>query len=296
VPTGVNVFSHNVLSDFVAIVRKRYTVCSMDSRHAEQPGSERRRRVTETERRDWSEYRSTGDVGVRNRLVERHLALVHHFAQRMEPRTGGAVERGDLISAGALGLMSAVSAYDPGRGFRFSTFAARRIRGAMLDEMRRRDVAPRSVRRKQRDVEDARERLAVELDRVPSHPELATELGVDPQTLWRWKWDVDRSRRVSLTDVVAGEDREVAFTGDWTGEESTVEDRLSRDQETSRLRRELGTLSPREQLILRLYDLESNTLREIAGKLGVTESRVSQLRTRALARLRARMADMREAA
>jgi RNA polymerase sigma factor FliA len=252
--------------------------------------------VTETERRDWSEYRSTGDVGVRNRLVERHLALVHHFAQRMEPRTGGAVERGDLISAGALGLMSAVSAYDPGRGFRFSTFAARRIRGAMLDEMRRRDVAPRSVRRKQRDVEDARERLAVELDRVPSHPELATELGVDPQTLWRWKWDVDRSRRVSLTDVVAGEDREVAFTGDWTGEESTVEDRLSRDQETSRLRRELGTLSPREQLILRLYDLESNTLREIAGKLGVTESRVSQLRTRALARLRARMADMREAA
>lgn len=256
----------------------------------------RRRRVTETERRDWSEYRSTGDVGVRNRLVERHLALVHHFAQRMEPRTGGAVERGDLISAGALGLMSAVSSYDPTRGFRFSTFAARRIRGAMLDEMRRRDVAPRSVRRKQRQVEDARAHLSVELDRTPSHPELAVELGVDAQTLWRWKWDVDRSRRVSLTDEASGEDRAVGFSEDWAGEESTVEDRLTRDQETARLRRELETLSPREQLILRLYDLESNTLREIAGVLGVTESRVSQLRTRALARLRARMEDMREAA
>lgn len=252
--------------------------------------------MTETERRDWNEYRTTGDVGVRNRLVERHLALVHHFARRMEPRTGGAVERGDLISAGAVGLMNAISAYDPGRGFRFSTFAARRIRGAMLDEMRSRDVAPRSVRRKQREVEDARARLSVELDRTPSHPEMAAALGVDPQTLWRWKWDVDRSRRVSLTDAAAGEDRGHVSGEEWLGEESGVEERLVRDQAMARLRRELETLTPREQLILRLYDLESKTLREIAGMLGVTESRISQLRTRALGRLRARMEDMREAA
>lgn len=257
--------------------------------------------MTETERRDWTQYRTTGDVDVRNRLVERHLALVHHFAGRMEPRTGGAVERDDLVGAGVLGLIGAVSAFDPERGYRFSTFAARRIRGAMIDEMRRRDVAPRSVRRKQRKLDRARARLSVELDRPPRHPELAEVLNVDAQTLWRWKWDVDRSRRVSLSEVVTGENSEssgprrgyATLEGDGTG---TVEDRLVREQQLERLRRELATLSEREQLIIRLYNLESRTLREIGELLGVTESRVSQLRSRALARLRARMSDLREAA
>lgn len=248
--------------------------------------------MTETERRDWRDYRSTGAVEVRNRLVERHLALVHHFARRMEPRAGGVVEGDDLVGAGVLGLMAAVSAYDPGRGFRFSTFAARRIRGAMLDEMRRRDVAPRSVRRRQRQLEDARARLSVELDRSPRNPELAAVLGVDLQTLWRWKWDVARSRRVSLTEVIG----EGVSPAAWGSEESGVEARLMREQAVERLDRALATLSEREQLIVRLYDLESHTLGEIGAKLGVTASRVSQLRTRALKRLRTRMVDIREAA
>lgn len=252
--------------------------------------------MTETERRDWMQYRSTGNVDVRNRLVERHLALVHHFAGRMKPRTGGAVEREDLVSAGVLGLMNAVSCYDPGRGFRFSTFAAQRIRGAMLDEMRRRDVAPRSIRRKQRQLEAARAQLSVELDRAPRHPELAAVLEVDAQTLWRWKWDVGRSQRVSLSEVVARDGGE-SVVGEWAGWGlEGVEEEVSRRQEVARLRRELESLSAREQLILRLYDLESCTLREIAAKLGVTESRVSQLRSRALKRLRVRLCDLREAA
>jgi RNA polymerase sigma factor for flagellar operon FliA len=251
--------------------------------------------MTETERRDWKEYRSTGDVEVRNRLVERHLALVHHFARRMEPRSGGAVETGDLVSAGVVGLMNAVGAYDPGRGYRFSTFAAARIRGAMLDEMRSRDVAPRSVRRKQRKLEEARDRLALELDRAPRHPELAEALGVDARTLWRWKWEVDRSRRVSLTEVVGGEGPGRAAVATPTTEPE-VEERLSRAEELERLRRELSELPERDQRILRLYDLESRTLREIAEELGVSESRVSQLRTRALGRLRARLSHLRAAA
>lgn len=250
--------------------------------------------MTETERRDWNDYRATGDVAVRNRLVERHLALVHHFARRMEPRVGGSMEGEELVSAGVVGLMDAVSVYDPSRGFRFSTFAARRIRGAMLDEVRRRDVAPRSVRRKQRKLETARARLSVELDRSPRPQELAEDLGVDLQTLWRWKWDVERSRRVSLTEVV-GEGRSRGRSAWEVRTEGGVEERLTREQAVARLRRELETLSEREQLIVRLYDLESMTLREIATKLGVTESRVSQLRTRALSRLRARLEPKRAA-
>lgn len=244
--------------------------------------------MTEMERRDWTDYRANGDVAIRNRLVERHLGLVHHFAQRMEPRVGGAVEGEDLVSAGVVGLMAAVSSYEPCRGFRFSTFAAVRIRGAMLDEMRRKDVAPRSVRRKQRKLEAARARLSVKLDRSPRPEELAGALGVDLQTLWRWDWDVERSRRVSLTEVV-GEKGSRTGPAWEAATEGGVEERLTREQAVARLRRELEMLSEREQLIVRLYDLESMTLREIATKLGVTESRVSQLRTRALGRLRARL-------
>jgi RNA polymerase sigma factor FliA len=257
-----------------------------------------------TEQSDWQRYRETGDVEVRNRLAERHIPLVHHFARRVSGHGGVELDVDDLVSAGVLGLLSAVMAFDPNRGYRFSTFAATRIRGAMLDELRRRDVAPRSVRRRQRAMERAADRLAVELDRSPSHPEIARVLAVDEQTLWRWKWDVKRSERPSMTVAVAGgspgEGMEVVPTDrlDGMGQEGleAVEDRLTREAEVRRLRRELGALPERERLVIELYDIGSLTLRQIAVRLGVTESRVSQIRTRALGRLRARMQDLREAA
>ena len=250
--------------------------------------------MTETERRDWTEYRRTGAVEVRNRLVERHLGLVHHFAHRMRPRTGDRVEVGDLVSAGTVGLLHAVSSYDPEHGSRFSTFAASRIRGAMLDEMRSRDVAPRSVRRRQREMEQARDRLAVAMDRTPSHPEVAEVLEIDPQQLWRWKWDVARSRRVSLEDLLGSPSADAA--GREPGASMEVEERLALESELQWLRAELASLPERDREIIRLYDLEGWTLRDIGERLGVSESRVSQLRTRALCRLRERMCDLREAA
>ncbi len=240
--------------------------------------------MTEAERREWRAC-GRGDVSARNRLAERHLPLVHHFARRLESQTGSALELDDLVSAGTLGLLDAVSSYDPERGYRFSTFAARRVQGSMLDELRRQDVAPRSVRRKERRLAEAGERLAVSLNRLPRHQDVADVLGVDPKTLWRWKWDVDRSRRVALTEVAGAQSR--------SGPE--VEERLSRQAELERLHRELAKLPDRERRIVRLYDLEGRPLREIARRLGVSESRVSQLRKRALGRLRARMTDLKAA-
>ncbi|HUG41764.1 MAG TPA: FliA/WhiG family RNA polymerase sigma factor [Longimicrobiales bacterium] len=251
-----------------------------------------------TERSDWRSYRRSGDEAARERLIERHVPLVRYFARRLTASLGGDVERDEVVSAGMLGLLDAVEAYDPERGYRFSTYAAPRIRGAMLDELRRRDDAPRSVRRRQRRLVETEERLAVELNRLPRHAEVAAVLGVDAGTLWGWKSDVLRANPVSLEDSVGGGagggSRRLRDTVELDAPDA--EGRVARQQEVERLHRELEGLEERERLVLRLYDFQEMKLREIAELLEVTESRVSQIRTRAIGRLRDRMADLRERA
>ena len=247
------------------------------------------------ERADWRRYRRTGDERARERLIERHLPLVRYFARRLSTSLGMAAEREELASAGTVGLLDAVESYDPERGYRFSTFAAPRIRGAMLDEMRRRDEAPRTVRRRQRRLAETEEQLAVRLNRLPRHGEVAEVLDVDVATLWSWKRDVARATPLSLEDRVGGEEGDARRLRDVvTLEGEDAEDRLTRAQELDRLHREMDCLEERERLVLRLYDFQEMKLREIAALLEVTESRVSQIRTRAIGRLRDRMGDLRE--
>lgn len=248
-----------------------------------------------TERSDWQLYRQNGDERARERLVERHVALVRYFARRLSTSLGSSADHEELASAGMLGLLDAVESYDPERGYRFSTFAAPRIRGAMLDELRRRDEAPRSVRRRQRRLTDTEDRLAVRLNRLPRHAEVAEVLGVDMATLWSWKTDAARAIPLSLDDRMGGEGGEAKWLRDVvTVEEEDAEERLTRRQELERLHREMDGLDERERLVLRLYDFQEMKLREIAVLLQVTESRVSQIRTRAIGRLRDRMSDLRE--
>ncbi|HSH44690.1 MAG TPA: FliA/WhiG family RNA polymerase sigma factor [Longimicrobiales bacterium] len=253
---------------------------------------------TVMEQNDWAAFRQQGDQRARERLIERHIPLVRYFARRMEPTAAASLSRDELESAGTLGLLNAVDAFDPDRGYRFSTFAAPRIRGAMLDELRRRDPASRAVRRRQREVADVENRLAVRLERLPRHDEVAATLGVDPGTLWGWKDDAQRSRGVSLDSGVREDGggalmlREVLLSEDW----EDPEERVAARQEAERLRAELETLDERERLVLRLHDFQEMKMREIASILKVTESRVSQIRTRALNRLRDRMGDLREVA
>lgn len=249
-----------------------------------------------TERAEWRSYRRTGDEGAREKLIERHVPLVRYFARRLATSLGAGADREELASAGMVGLLDAVEAYDPERGYRFSTFAAPRIRGAMLDELRRRDEAPRSVRRRQRRLAETEETLTVRLNRTPRHEEVAEVLGVDAPTLWGWKGDAARATRLSLEDRVGSEGegdarrlRDVVRL-----EDPDPEERLARSQEVERLRRELEGLDERERLVVRLYDFQEMKLREIAELLEVTESRVSQIRTRAIGRLRDRMGGLRE--
>src|SRR5438477_7916108 len=132
----------------------------------------------------WKAF-TDGDDAARDALLTEHLSLVHHVARQLERRLTNEVDHDELVSAGTLGLISAMGAFDAGRGLAFSTFAVPRIRGAILDELRRQDHVPRSVRRKTRDIGAARQNLAARLTRTPDDREVAQHLGVDMDTLWR---------------------------------------------------------------------------------------------------------------
>src|SRR3954469_542205 len=134
----------------------------------------------------WVRYRSAGDPEARAQLLTRHLGLVHHVAREVSRRIPS-VELGELVSAGALGLMKALDSFDLSRGLAFSTYAVLRIRGAILDDLRSRDSTPRSVRVKRRRIEGIAAALEAELGRAASPQEVADRLEIDLTTYWKWK-------------------------------------------------------------------------------------------------------------
>ena len=230
-----------------------------------------------------------------DQLASRHLNLVYHIAHQIARRAGDQVEFDDLVSAGSIGLMTALKAFDPKRGLAFSTFAVPRIRGAILDELRRQDDATRSVRRKRRTLSAAREHLSQTLGRAPVAKETASFLGVDAGMLFRWEADAEIGTIVELDRPVSDAGARAQSLADLlVGQDSDdIEARVNREQELAILRRALVKLKEQERVVLSLYYYEELTLNEIANVLGVTESRVSQVRTKALLTLRKAMAVLR---
>jgi RNA polymerase sigma factor for flagellar operon FliA len=206
------------------------------------------------------------------------------------------VDVDELVSAGTMGLMSAVASFDARRGLAFSTFAVPRIRGAMLDELRRQDHVPRSVRRKTRNIASARESLTRSLGRPPQTGELATQLGVDAPTLWRWMADVEGAMHVPL-DRGADRDGGTPAPAELLGcEAELVDERISREEEVALLREALLRLNDQERTVLSLYYFEELKAREIADVMGVSESRISQIRSRAIGSLRQLLAPLQASA
>lgn len=238
-------------------------------------------------RATWHAF-ATGDLAARDALLTENLSLVHHVARQLERKLTNELDHDELVSAGTLGLMSAMSAFDPDRGLAFSTFAVPRIRGAILDELRRQDHVPRSVRRKTRDIQAARNQLASKLCRIPEDKEVAEVLGVDVQTLWRWESDVEGAIRVPLDRPTndRGDQHSLPMDMLHTDPEQGVDAQLGREQEVAMLREAIMKLKEQERTVLALYYFEELKLHEIAEILGLTESRVSQIRSKALARLR----------
>ncbi len=234
----------------------------------------------------------SGDINARTELLKMHVGIVHFIARRLARTLADEAELDELVSAGHIGLMAAVENFDESRGLAFTTFAAARVRGAMLDELRRQDRVPRSIRAKARQLNSTRAALGNRLGRRPSQRELAVEAGMSVATLWQWQSDVDRAGQVSLDAPVADRGDDVRSIGEHLACEAVDPIALLDQQRASTcLRQAIAELGDAERRVVSMYFFEEKTLQEIAPHLGVSESRVSQIRSRALARLRVRLAD-----
>jgi len=241
----------------------------------------------------WREYRRGADPSVRERLILHYAPLVKYVAGRVGAGLPQRVEQSDLVSYGIFGLIDAIDKFEPERGFKFETYATARIRGAIIDELRAVDWIPRSVRAKARAVEQAYAKLEHELRRTPEDAEVAAELGMSPD-----EFDAVLAR-ISFTGIVAL-DEVLSAGGDDGDSATTVADTIADDThdpearfEDDEMRRLLADalhhVSERERLVLTLYYFDGMTLAEIGGVLGVTESRVCQIHTKAILRLRTRL-------
>lgn len=225
----------------------------------------------------WQRWWTQRDVRARERLIVHYSPIVKFVAGRLGAGLPNSVDVGDLVGSGVFGLMDAIDRFEPERGVKFETYAIPRIRGAILDGLRSLDWVPRSVRTRSRAIQDAMARLEATLQRGPTDDELAEELGVTPDELQRWL--------ANIAVATVGPLDHVLVTGSDPSPQAVLEDVELRDTMRSEVRR----LPERERTVLALYYDEGLTLSEIGEILGVTESRVSQIHTKAVLQLRSRL-------
>lgn len=229
----------------------------------------------------WSSWHASRDTIAREWLVVHYASLVKFVAGRLSAGLPRSVDTGDLVSAGVFGLMDAIEKFDPSQGAKFETYAIPRIRGAILDGLRALDWVPRTVRSRARSVQDAISTLEHTLGRQPSDDEIAGALGIDGSELEKW-----------LADIAAGAVGPLDHVAlDSAGTSGAEPGRAIEEGELREaMRAEIRRLPEREQAVLVLYYDDGLTLAEIGEALGVTESRISQVHTKAVLQLRSRLA------
>jgi RNA polymerase sigma factor FliA len=243
----------------------------------------------------WRRYKEDGDKRAREQLVLAFSPLVKYVAGRMSSGLPAHVEESDLISYGLLGLISAIERFDPSREIKFETFAMTRIKGSIIDELRSLDWVPRSVRARARQIEKANAKLEHQLQRAPTDEEMAAELKIDVAEFQDFLLQISNSTVAALDELWTVSDS----SGDAVSLLDTIHDPDAPDPATvmdqtdlkDRVADAIARLPEREKLVVALYYYENLTLREIGEVLGVTESRVSQLHTKAVLRLRSRLGD-----
>jgi RNA polymerase sigma factor for flagellar operon FliA len=243
----------------------------------------------------WHKFKVEHDQDARNRLILAYAPLVKYVAGRMSSGLPAHIEEADLISYGLLGLIGALERFDPSREIKFETYAIARIKGSIIDELRSLDWVPRSVRSKAREIEKVCAVLENKLQRAPTDEEIADELGISVPEFQQSLTQIANTSIVALDELwsISGSD------GDQASLIDTLEDPKSKDpsrlldlsEMKARLAAAIDALPKREKIVIALYYYENLTLREIGEVLGVTESRVSQLHTKAILRLKGRLRD-----
>jgi RNA polymerase sigma factor for flagellar operon FliA len=243
----------------------------------------------------WDAFKTSGDAEAREKLILHYAPLVKYVASRVATGLPSSVDQSDLVSYGMFGLIDALEKFEPGRGNKFETYAIPRIKGAIIDELRAMDWVPRSIRFKARELEKAQADLEAMLKRQPTEGELAERLGVSRRELH------DMLAQISFVSVLALD--EVVSAGADRGEQVSLIDTLAdkgidptwgvESQETrGLLAAAINSLSEREKIVVTLYYFEGLTLAEIGEILGVTESRVCQIHTKAVGGLRGQLSEV----
>lgn len=246
----------------------------------------------------WDEYKRSGRQQQRDELIVHYSPLVKYVASRIAAGVPQNVDQADLVSYGIFGLIDAIERFDPHRGFKFETYAIARIKGHIVDELRSIDWVPRSVRAKARALEQAYTKLEGELHRTPTDAELAGELGFTHDQLQTALGQISFTGVAALDGTLASWDRgEAATLGD-TLPDAAMGPVATYEVEEMRqtLADAINHLGERERTVLALYYYEGQTLAQIGSMLGVTESRICQIHTKAVVQLRAGLASAREPA
>jgi RNA polymerase sigma factor FliA len=241
----------------------------------------------------WKRFKTSDDQAARERLVVAYSPLVKYVAGRMASGLPAHVDEADLISYGLVGLISAIQRFEPEREIRFETYAITRIKGAIIDELRSLDWVPRSVRSRARDIERANSKLEHRLQRAPNDEEMAAELNISVDEFQESLLQISNSTVAALDELWTVGDS----SGDQVSLLDTLQDPRAQDPAAvvdatelkDRVADAIARLPEREKLVVALYYYENLTLREIGEVLGVTESRISQLHTKAVLRLRSRL-------
>nr|WP_299033983.1 RNA polymerase sigma factor WhiG [uncultured Pseudokineococcus sp.] len=243
----------------------------------------------------WVRFKTTGDAAVRERLILHYSPLVKFVAGRVGVGLPSNVEQADLVSYGVFGLIDAIEKYDLERAIKFETYAIQRIRGAIIDELRALDWIPRSVRSKAREVEKTYAELEARLHRTPTEPEVAAQMDIPLKDLHHIFSQVSYVNLVALDELMSGGEKGDSLSLGETLEDTRAEDPvLAFEGEETKflLARAIDQLSEREKIVVTLYYYENMTLAEIGRILGVTESRICQMHSKAVLQLRTKLADV----
>ena len=240
----------------------------------------------------WEEYANTGSPEVREKIILEYAPLVKVVAGRLSMYLGYNVEYEDLVSYGIFGLIDAIDKFDCLKDVKFETYASLRIRGAILDQIRKMDWIPRTIRQKQKRIDAAIKEIETQYGRSATDEEIAKLLGITDEEYLDWQSQMKITNVVSLNEFLE-QGSEVSNEAGSTKSEAfdSPEEILERDELKKILAQALELLTEKERKVIVLYDYEDLTLKEISNILEVSESRISQLHTRALQKMRGKMGD-----